>query len=207
VELGAKTAYIQPDYKTFEYLKGFGVDIDSLDIPYTDEDYKYDEVYDFDVTDLVPQIAVPNSPDNVVPVKDVAGKRVDQVFVGACTGGRVEDIKEVYRVLKGKKINEKTRLIVIPASKAVYIEAIKRGYIEALIEAGATITAPGCGPCLGAHQGVLAPGEVCVTASNRNFPGRMGSTGAEIYLSSPLTAALCALEGKIVDPIDYFKGV
>ena len=205
VELGAKVTYIQPDEKTFEYLKKYGVDVDSIDIPFNDPSFEYDGVYKFDVSDLVPQVAIPHSPDNVVPVDAVAGIKVDQVFIGACTGGRVEDLEAVYRAVKGKKINAKTRLVIIPASKDVYLEALRRGYIEAFIEAGATVTAPGCGPCLGAHQGVIAPGEVCVTASNRNFPGRMGSTGAKIYLASPLTAALCAVEGKIVNPMDYLK--
>lgn len=205
VELGAKVAYLQPDEKTLAYLKGFGANLDSVEIPYTDPDFKYDAVYKFDISDLSPQIAVPHSPDNVVPVDAVVGTKVDQVFIGACTGGRTEDLESVYKAVKGKKINSKTRLVIIPASKDVYLEAIRRGYIEAFIEAGATVTAPGCGPCLGAHQGVIAPGEVCVTASNRNFPGRMGSTGAEIYLASPLTAALCAVEGKIVDPKDYLR--
>ena len=207
VELGAKVTYVQPDEKTLEYLRLQGVAVDSMEMPYSDPGFRYDAVYKFDVTDLVPQIAIPHSPDNVVPVSEVIGKKVDQVFIGACTGGRVEDLAAVYRAVKGKTINPRTRLVIIPASKDVFLEAVRRGYIEEFIKAGATVTAPGCGPCLGAHQGVIADGEVCVTASNRNFPGRMGSTGGEIYLASPLTAALCAVEGKIVDPQDYLEGV
>lgn len=198
VELGAQTAYIKPDDKTLAYVSSRGVDIDALDIPKTDSDYIFDEVYTFDVSELPPQIAIPNSPDNVLPLEAAVGRKVDQVFVGSCTGGRLEDIEAVYRVLKGKQIFYKTRLIIIPASQEVYLKAIEHGYVESLIKSGATFTTPGCGPCLGTHQGIIAPGEVCVTATNRNFPGRMGSTDAEIYLVSPYTAALCALEGKIV---------
>jgi len=203
VEMGAKTSYIAPDEKTLVYLKSKGVDIENLEIPVTDSDYKYSDVYKFDVSNLSPQVAIPHSVDNTVPVQDVRGTKVDQVFIGSCTGGRLEDIQWAYKVLKGKRINKSTRLVIIPASKAVYLEAIKRGYVEALINAGATFTAPGCGPCLGTHQGILAPGEVCVTATNRNFPGRMGSTSANIYLASPATAAACALTGKIVSPQEY----
>lgn len=203
VEMGAKTSYIQPDEVTLNYLKSRGVDIEKLEIPMTDSDYEYSEIYNFDISDLEPQISIPHSVDNVVPVEAVKGTRVDQVFIGSCTGGRLEDIEWAYNILKGKKINEKTRLVIIPASREVFLEALRRGYVEALINAGATFSAPGCGPCLGAHQGVIAPGEICVTTSNRNFPGRMGSTEAEIYLASPATAAACALAGKIVNPLEY----
>jgi 3-isopropylmalate/(R)-2-methylmalate dehydratase large subunit len=205
VEMGAKTSYIQPDEVTFGYLKKRGVKIEDLDIPVTDPDYRYSEVYTFDVSNLEPQVAIPHSVDNVVPVSAVRGTKVDQVFIGSCTGGRIEDIEWAYRILKGKKINERTRLIIIPASNEVFIESIKRGYVEALVKAGATFSTPGCGPCLGAHQGVIAAGEVCVTATNRNFPGRMGSTGADLYLASPATAAACAMAGKIVDPREYME--
>lgn len=207
VELGAKTAYIQPDEKVLDYIKNQGVDVNSLDIPYTDSDFEYEKVYKFDVSSLEPQVALPSSPDNVVSIKYAPFKKVDQVFIGACTGGRLEDIEQAYNVLNGRKINQRTRLVIIPASKGVFLDAIKKGYVEGLIEAGATFTAPGCGPCLGAHQGVIAPGEVCVTASNRNFPGRMGSTGAEIYLVSPHTAACCALKGAIVNPDENYEEV
>jgi len=207
VEMGAKTSYIQPDEKTLNYLKSRGVDVDNIEILQTDLDYEYSEIYTFDVSDLQPQVAIPHSVDNVVPVDAVRGTKVDQVFIGSCTGGRVEDIEWAYKILKGKRINDRTRLVVIPASRDVFLETVKRGYVEALVEAGATFSTPGCGPCLGAHQGVIAEGEVCVTATNRNFPGRMGSTDAQIYLASPATAAACALAGKIVDPREYIEEV
>ncbi|GAW91897.1 3-isopropylmalate dehydratase large subunit [Calderihabitans maritimus] len=207
VEMGAKTSYIQPDEKTLTYLKSRGVDIDKIEILQTDPDYEYSAIYTFDVSELQPQVAIPHSVDNVVPVDAVKGTKVDQVFIGSCTGGRLEDIEWAYKILKGKTINDRTRLVIIPASRNVFLEAIKRGYVEVLVESGATFSTPGCGPCLGAHQGVIADGEVCVTATNRNFPGRMGSTDAQIYLTSPATAAACALAGKIVDPREYMEEV
>ncbi len=207
VEMGAKTSYIQPDEKTLTYLKSKGVAVDNIEILQTDPDYEYSEVYTFHVADLQPQVAIPHSVDSVVPVDAVKGTKVDQVFIGSCTGGRIEDMEWAYKILRGKRINDRTRLIVIPASRDVFLEAVKRGYVETLVEAGATFSTPGCGPCLGAHQGVIAEGEVCVTATNRNFPGRMGSTDAQIYLTSPATAAACALAGKIVDPREYIEEV
>ncbi|MDD4569716.1 MAG: 3-isopropylmalate dehydratase large subunit [Tepidanaerobacteraceae bacterium] len=200
VEMGAKTAYIQPDEATMTYLKSRKVDFDKVVVHETDSDYQFSEQHNFDISNLDPQIATPHSVDNVVPVGAVKGTKVNQAFIGSCTGGRVEDIEIAYNILKGKKINNKTRLVIIPASKEILLECINRGYMQELVRAGATFTAPGCGPCLGTHQGVIAPGEVCVTASNRNFPGRMGSSDADIYLASPATVAVSALLGYITDP-------
>jgi homoaconitate hydratase family protein len=198
VEMGAKTTYIHPDDTTLAYIRKY-CDRD-FDILETDPDYQYSAVYTFDISQLEPQVALPHSVDRVVPISEAPEVEVDQVFIGTCTGGRVEDIAAAAKILAGKKVHPKTRLIVIPASQEVLLESMKLGYIQALIEAGATLSTPGCGPCLGAHEGVLAPGEVCVTASNRNFPGRMGSTEASIYLASPATAAATALTGKLTDP-------
>lgn len=203
VEMGAKTSYIQPDGTTLSYIEKSGIDINGIEVFKTDPGYVYDKTYSFDVSKLQPQVAMPHSVDNVVPVGELKGTKVDQVFIGSCTGGRIEDIEWVYKILKNEKVYNRTRLIIIPASKRVYLEAIKRGYVETLIRAGATFSAPGCGPCIGTHQGVIAPGEVCVTDTNRNFPGRMGSNRAEIYLASPATAAACALAGEIVNPMEY----
>lgn len=198
VEMGAKTSYIQPDEKTLEYVSAHTAH------PFTefttDPSYRYHCEYQFDVAELEPQVAVPHSIDNVVPVSQVAGILVNQVFIGTCTNGRLEDIKIAAQILKNKKVNPHCRLIIIPASQNVLLEATKAGYMEILLKAGATFATPGCGPCLGAHCGVLAPGEVCVTTSSRNFPGRMGSTEASIYSASPATAAASALTGKLVDP-------
>ncbi|MBZ4652994.1 MAG: leuC [Peptococcaceae bacterium] len=205
VEMGAKTAYMVPNQQVLEYVKARTNR--PFDILETDPDFKYAESYIFDISQLSPQVAVPHSVDNVVPIEEAPSVKVDQAFIGACTGGRVEDIKAAADLLRGKKIHPHTRLVVIPASNEVFLEANKLGYVEDLIKAGATFSTPGCGPCLGAHEGVLASGEVCVTASNRNFPGRMGSTGASVYLASPATAAAAALTGHLVDPRTINKGV
>lgn len=195
VEMGAKTSYIKPDQTTREYIDK-RVD-HNYTVYETDEDFEYDEIYEFDVSNLEQVTAAPHSIDNVINVKDAGDVKIDQVFIGTCTGGRVNDIKTAAEILKGKKIAKGVRLIVIPASDEVMRESMKKGYIDILMESGAAISAPGCGPCLGAHQGVIADGETCVSTSSRNFPGRMGSTGAKIYSASPATAAYSALYGKL----------
>jgi homoaconitate hydratase family protein len=200
VEMGAKTAYIEPDATTYSYLRSRGVAEEKLIAPQTDPDYQYDAIYEYDVTDLPPQVALPHSVDQATAVGEVEGVKVDQVLIGSCTGGRLDDLEWAARFLKGKKVAANTRVIVTPASREIYLDAIRLGYIETMVQAGAVINPPGCGPCLGAHQGVLAPGEVCVTTTNRNFPGRMGSRDAKIYLASPATAAATALKGTITDP-------
>ena len=198
VEMGAKTSYIKPDEKTLNFLKS--VVKNDFEILETDEDFEYTESYTFDVSELHSVVAKPHSIDNIDSLDKVKGIKVDQVFVGTCTGGRLNDIRVVAEILKGKIVSEGTRLVVIPASANVFSQALEKGYIKILVETGATISAPGCGPCLGAHQGILADGEVCVSTSSRNFPGRMGSTKAQIYSASPFTAALAALNGKLVNP-------
>lgn len=201
VELGAKTSYIQPDEKVTEFL-GHRV-TRTYEIPKTDPDYQYAEEYSFDISNLTPQVACPHNVDNVYALEDVPRKAVHQCLIGTCTGGRLEDLAVAAAILKGRKVNPRTRLIVIPASREIYLAAMERGYLKDLVEAGAVIANPGCGPCLGAHMGVLAPGEVCVTASNRNFAGRMGSPQAELYLASPATVAATAIEGMLADPRNY----
>ena len=194
VEMGAKATIVPPDKKTDEWLLG------RARRPYTpvhsDPD-SYDCVYDYDITDLEPQVAVPFRVDNVRPVSELAGLEVDQVFIGTCTNGRLEDLEVAARIMSGKQV--KARTLVIPASREVLLEALKMGIIEILVQAGASIAPPGCGPCLGAHMGVLAEGEVCVSTSNRNFPGRMGKGGL-VYLASPATAAASALQGHLAVP-------
>lgn len=198
VEMGAKTAYIQPNQKVLDYVCKRAVR--PFEVQYTDPGFKYHQQYFFDVNDLVPQVAAPSSVDNVYPITALNPIAVSQCLVGTCTGGRTEDIAAACEILRGKKIAPGVRLLVIPASAAVMQECMALGYIQALMDAGATLATPGCGPCLSAHDGVLAPGEVCVTASNRNFPGRMGSTEANIYLASPATVAASALMGVLTDP-------
>ena len=194
VEMGAKAAIVPPDEKTDEWLRGRARQ------PYTqvfsDPD-SYQQQYDYDVTELEPQVAAPFRVDNVRPVSELAGLKIDQAFIGTCTNGRLEDLEAAARILKGKRVRART--LVIPASREVLLDALKRGIIQTLVEAGAMIGPPGCGPCLGAHMGVLAEGEVCVSSSNRNFPGRMGKGGL-VYLASPATVAASALQGRLAVP-------
>lgn len=199
IEMGAKAGIVPPDEKTFEFLKGIAHE------KYTsvcaDKDAQYCEEYNFDVGNLEPQVAKPHEVDNVSPIGDVAGTPLDQVFIGSCTNGRYEDLEAVARILSGKKV--KARTIVLPASRSVLIKATEAGIIAALLKAGVIIAPPGCGPCLGAHMGVICEGETCLSTSNRNFKGRMGAGGL-IYLSSPETAAASALKGEIADPREIF---
>lgn len=204
-EMGAKAAYIQPDEITLEHMKK--VNNSDFTVYSTDDDYEYDSVHTYDVSKLGTKLAVPSSVDNVEDIKAHIGTPVQQAFIGTCTGGRIEDLEVAAKILKGKKINRKTRLLIVPASRDVLMQAIKLGHMETLIEAGATFVTPGCAACLGTHEGILASGETCISSSNRNFPGRMGSTKANIYLASAATVAASALEGKIVDPVDYLSEV
>ncbi|MEL7565253.1 MAG: 3-isopropylmalate dehydratase large subunit [Dehalobacterium sp.] len=202
VELGAKTSYIQPNGQVLEYAGDYGKEFELFE---TDQGFKYRAEYVFNVEELKPQVALPHSIDQVVPVDQGGKKKIHQAFIGTCTGGRLEDIAIAAAILKNKKIAEGTRLIIIPASGKILMEAINKGYLQTLLAAGATFSAPGCGPCLGAHQGILAPGEACITTSSRNFPGRMGSTEAEVYVASPATVAASALAGYLCDPREWLK--
>jgi 3-isopropylmalate/(R)-2-methylmalate dehydratase large subunit len=165
---------------------------------------EYESVYNFDISNLEPQVALPNRVDKVVPVSQVIGEPIHQAFIGTCTGGRINDIKTAAEIIKGNKIPSWVRLLVIPTSSQILKKCIDLGYIQILLDSGATLATPSCGPCLGAHEGVLAPGENCISTSSRNFPGRMGSTDAKIFLSSPATAAASALKGAIADPREFF---
>ncbi|MDP2766625.1 MAG: 3-isopropylmalate dehydratase large subunit [Candidatus Methanoperedens sp.] len=197
IEMGAKTGIVPPDEKTIEYLKGKAQE--KYTPVYADKDAQYCEEYNFDVSDLEPQVAKPHEVDNVVGVGAVAGTPLDQVFIGSCTNGRYEDLEAVAGILKGKRV--KVRTIVLPASRSILIKAAESGIIATLLKSGVIIAPPGCGPCLGAHMGVICEGETCLSTSNRNFKGRMGAGGL-IYLSSPETAAASALRGEIADPRD-----
>ena len=200
-EMGAKTSYIQPDEITMEFVKEKVTR--EYEIFTTDPGYRYAAEHTFDVSQLKPQLAAPFSVDNVEHVTAFIGRKIDQAYLGSCTGGRVEDLAVAAKILAGKKIHSRTRFVVVPASKGVFLEAMQKGYIQTLVEAGATFVTPGCAACLGTHQGMLASGETCITSTNRNFPGRMGHTGGEIFLGSPAAVAAAALEGKIVNPSDY----
>jgi 3-isopropylmalate/(R)-2-methylmalate dehydratase large subunit len=197
-EMGSKTGMVAFDKKTEAYLR------ERADKEYTilnaDADALYEKTYVFEISDLGPQVACPHAVDNVSPVEEIEGKEIHQAVLGTCTNGRVEDLLEAASIVKGKTIPDSVRLLVIPASTDVYMECLKSGIIYNLVQAGAVICNPNCGPCLGAHQGALAPGEVCISSSNRNFRGRMGCKEGEIYLASPATVAASALTGVITDP-------
>ncbi|MEM2110508.1 MAG: 3-isopropylmalate dehydratase large subunit [Candidatus Bathyarchaeia archaeon] len=203
VEMGAKAGIIEPDEKALNYRASLG--LKTAKGVKSDEDAEYSKELSFDVSGLAPQVACPHAVDNVKTVEEVEGIPVNQVFLGSCTNGRIEDLHVAAEILKGKKIKRGVRVIVTPASNKIYLQALEEGLIEIFLNAGCTVCNPGCGPCVGAHQGVLASGEVCVSTSNRNFKGRMGSMEAEIYLVSPATAAVTALEGKITDPRRILK--
>lgn len=205
-EMGAKAAIVAPDKNTHVYLQQNQRDYAFVQSELkSDKDAVYEKVLSFDVSKMVPLIACPPDIDNVVPVSDIEKKKVKlhQVFIGSCTNCRIEDLDIVYSMWQKKKLSSGVRVIITPASKLVYIQALKKGYIEFFTRLGAIVTNPGCGPCLGRHLGVLSDYEVCVSTSNRNFTGRMGSPKALIYLASPATAAGCAITGFITDPRRY----
>ena len=199
IEMGAKAGIVAPDAATWDYVTARR-DIEPFALE-GDADASYRERRHYDVTDLAPQVAVPHNVDNVVDVTDVAGTKVDQVFIGSCTNGRYEDLAEAAEVLgNADRFADGVRVIVIPASRTEYLKALRAGLIERFVEAGALVEAPCCGPCMGGAFGLLAPGEVSLSTSNRNFRGRQGSAQASVYLSSPATAAASALYGEITDP-------
>ncbi|HHM24475.1 MAG TPA: 3-isopropylmalate dehydratase large subunit [Bacteroidetes bacterium] len=197
IEMGGKNGFIPPDEKTLEWLKPRARK--PFEVILADPDARYEQELEYDVSDLEPQVACPHTVDNVKPISAVEGTKVHQAFLGSCVNGRLEDIEVAARLIKGKKVHPEVRFLVFPASMNVYREAMRLGYLDTLVEAGAVIMNPGCGPCLGAHEGILAPGEVCIASSNRNFKGRMGSRDAEIYLGSPATVTAAAIAGKLVD--------
>ena len=202
IEMGAQVAMVPPDATTRTYLAQRGV----TELPHavrSDPDARYRETRVFDASRLEPRVACPHSVDNVHPVTSVVGKTIHQAFLGSCTNGRVEDLREAARILKGRQVHPDVRLIVTPASRTQMIEAMNDGTMQTIMEAGAVVGTPGCGPCMGAAGGILAPGERCISSSNRNFKGRMGSSQAEVYLSSPATVAASAIEGVIADPRKY----
>jgi 3-isopropylmalate/(R)-2-methylmalate dehydratase large subunit len=199
VEMGAKTGLVAPDKITLNYLKNHARGDDSKPVT-SDGDAEYREIREFELGKLEPQISCPHNVDNVKPVSEVGDVEIDQVFLGSCTNGSIEDLEVAERIIKGKKVKKGVRVLVIPATSEIYLQAAERGLLRSFVEAGCTICNPGCGPCIGGHMGVLAPGEVCLSTSNRNFKGRMGCADASIYLCSPAVAAASALTGRITDP-------
>jgi len=202
VEAGAKAGLMEYDTVTKEYLSQFGVTKDYSYIN-SDKDAKYSQVLEFDANNLPPQVACPHEVDNVCDITDIKNKRIDQAYIGSCTGGRYHDLEMAASILKGKKVDKGTRLLVSAASSSIFNQCIKNGIIETLAEAGAVILAPSCGACLGINFGAIGKGEVCISSTNRNFIGRMGSKESEIYLASPLTVAASSLTGIITDPREF----
>lgn len=200
-EMGAKNGYVFPDEKTLSWLETTAKD--KFEIVTSDLDADYAAVLKVDVTSLEPQVACPNTVDNVKKVSELEGVSFHQAVIGTCTNGRLEDFKAAAQILKGRKVHPAMRVLIIPASRKEYLLALKEGVLEVFIDSGCLILNPGCGPCLGAHQGVLAPGEIALSTANRNFRGRMGSRDSEIYLASPATVAASALQGRITDPRRY----
>ncbi len=197
-EMGAKNAWMEPDAVTLNYLKDRARE--EFKVVTSDTDANIEKKFEFNVQDITPQIAVPHEVDNVHPVEEYIGMKFNEGFIGTCTNGRLEDLMIAAEILKGSKISPDVRLIVIPASREIYSEAAERGYLKVFSEAGAQILSPGCGPCLGAHMGVLAPKEKALSTANRNFKGRMGSPEGEIYLASPATVAVSCIKGEVTDP-------
>ena len=200
VEAGAKTGLFATDNITRLYLEQQGRKPDCYREIYPDAGAKYEMVFDIDCSALEPVISKPHTVDNTVFVSDIEKIKIDQVLIGTCTNGRLSDLALAAKILEGRKIAPWVRLLVVPASRSVYLDAIRAGIVEKLIESGATIINPGCGPCVGVHEGTLADGEVCLSTQNRNFKGRMGNPESFIYLSSPATAAWSAVKGYISDP-------
>jgi 3-isopropylmalate/(R)-2-methylmalate dehydratase large subunit len=200
VEAGATSGIVPPDEETLNYLKNVAGVKDKIEIFGADKDASYEKVIEIDVAKLGPQIACPHTVDNIRPVEDVVGKKVQQIVIGSCTNGRLDDLAAAAAIIKGKKVARGTRMLIFPASWRIYREALDKGYLATLADAGAVVCNPGCGPCLGVHQGALADGETALATTNRNFKGRMGNPNAEVFLCSPETAAASAIKGEISDP-------
>jgi 3-isopropylmalate/(R)-2-methylmalate dehydratase large subunit len=198
IEAGAKVGLFRIDGKTLAYIKS------RVKRPYTvyepDDEAKYARIIDYDVSTMEPQVALPHSPNNTRPVSQVGNVEIQQAVIGSCTNGRLEDLRLAASIIDGRKVHPRVRCIIIPGSQQVYLDALAGGMIEIFIRAGAVVSPPTCGPCLGGHMGVLADGERCISTTNRNFVGRMGSPKAEVYLSNPAVAAASAIAGTITSP-------
>lgn len=206
VEIGAKTGYVQPDEITWKYLEGRR-ERDACDPQTTDSEADYAKVIDLDISDIDPLVALPDSLSQIENAGQLSGVRIDEAVLGTCTGGRLEDFRVAAEVLKGKKIAKHVRMMVNPGSLEVYRGAVREGLIDILIDAGAVIGAPGCGPCSGCHLGMMSSGETAISTSSRGFKGRMGSPDSSIYIASPATVAASAVAGEIVDPTRSGKGI
>ncbi len=200
VEAGATAGIVPVDEETLRYLKEEAGVTDKIEVFAADKDAEYEQIVEIDASKLDPQIACPHAVDNIKTVDQVVGTKIDQIVIGSCTNGRLDDLEAAAKILKGKKVARTTRMLVFPASWRIYREALKRGYLTDLSDAGAVVCNPGCGACLGVHQGALGDNEVALATTNRNFKGRMGNPKAEVYLCSPDVAAASAITGVITDP-------
>jgi 3-isopropylmalate/(R)-2-methylmalate dehydratase large subunit len=200
VEAGATAGIVPADEETIRYLREEAGVTDPIDLVVPDPDAEYERTLEINVSGLDPRIACPHTVDNVRPLAEVAGRRIDQVVIGSCTNGRLDDLAEAAAILEGRQVAAGTRMLVFPASARIYRAALERGYLTTFMKAGAVVMNPGCGPCLGIHEGALGDGEVALSTTNRNFKGRMGNPNAEVYLCSPAVAAASAVTGVITDP-------
>lgn len=206
VEAGAKAGIFESDETTKKFLASQGRLSDYKEIT-ADKNAHYEQIIDIDCSKIEPMVSMPHTVDNVCAVSSLEKIKINQILIGTCTNGRLSDLRIAAVILKDKKINKNVRLIIVPASKKVYLEALREGVIETLIESGAVVQSPGCGPCVGVHQGILGDGEVCLSTQNRNFKGRMGNPDSYIYLSSPATAAYSALKGYIADAREILREI
>lgn len=203
IEMGAKNGIMEPNNKVIQYIcQKTNKKESELNIVRSDKDAVYEKELNFDISDLEPQIACPNDVDNVKDISKIDGTSIDQCLIGSCTNGRLSDLKEAAEILKDNEIDDSVRLLILPASREIYKEAMHLGFIDTFIDAGAIICNPGCGPCLGGHMGVLSKGESCISTTNRNFKGRMGDPKSEVYLSSSKVVAASAITGVITNPKD-----
>jgi 3-isopropylmalate/(R)-2-methylmalate dehydratase large subunit len=198
IEAGGKAGIIPPDQKVFDYLKG-RVQGEYTPI-YADKDAEYSETFEYDAKGIVPTVAKPVLPSNTSPASELSDIAVDQAYLGSCTNGRIEDLRIAAKILKGKNVHKNVRMIVVPASKETFEQAMNEGLIKVFMEANAYVSGPTCGACLGGYMGVLASGERCISSTNRNFVGRMGHKDSEVYLASPAVVAASAITGRITDP-------
>lgn len=198
IEAGAKNGIVPPDEKTENYVRGRARR--PCRFHRSDSDARYEAVFEYDISALEPQVAVPHLPSNSVNVSELVDVNIDQVIIGSCTNGRLEDLRMAAGVFKGNRVHPYVRAIVIPATREIYLQAVREGLVEIFIEAGAAVSTPTCGPCFGGHMGILAEGERCVSTTNRNFVGRMGHSSSEVYLANPAVAAASAIKGRIASP-------
>lgn len=203
VEMGAKVGFMPQDKITKDWLTARGVSPSDIETVSSDDAASYEATHEFDISKLTPQVAMPHNVDNVVSIDKLKSVEINEAFLGTCTNARMEDFKVAAKILKSKKVASGVKLIIAPSSKAIYLEALRKGFIDIFVKSGGVVVAPGCGPCVGTHNGIPADGETVISSANRNFKGRMGNPNAFIYLASPATVVASAINGKITDPRTY----